>query len=560
MFFRAKKVKGYQYLQIVENYREGSSTRQQVIATLGRLDMLQQSGHIEALIKSGSRFAEKLMVIQEHNERESHGEGFPTRRIGPPLIFERLWEETGCQAAIKEFIRGTRIRVPLERAIFLTALHRLFDPGSERAAEKWKESYLIEGAEDLTLHHLYRAMGWLGEPLPRAQQKGNTGFSPRCTKDLIEEWMFLRRRELFTNLSLIFFDTTTLYFEGEGGETLGERGNNKDGHPDLNQIVVGVVVDGEGGPICTEIWPGNTTDVKTLLPIVNRMKSRFGINRICIVADRGMISKDTIKRLESKKLDWFYILGARMHKQKEVKEEVLSRPGRYHEVRPCGTSDKDPSPLKVKEVWIDDRRYIACLNEKQAEKDAADRDAIVESLRAKLRQGEKSLIGNKGYRKFLKSEGVHFTIDEEKIKEASRFDGKWVLRTNMELDASEVALKYKQLWVIEDLFRSIKSILETRPIYHKCDDTIRGHVFCSFLALILRKELQDRLQSKGFVCEWDDVVHDLDALELMEISQDGKRFLLRSQTKGTCGNVFQAAGVALPPTVRRIGRVDVPAV
>ena len=556
MFFRTKTTKGYQYLQIVENYREGSTTKQRVITTLGRLDMLRQTGHLEALLKSGARFSEKLMVIQEQKDRERKGEGFPTRRIGPPLIFERLWEETGCHAAITEHIRGTKIRVPLERAIFLTVLHRLFDPGSDRAAEKWKENYLIEGTESLTLHHIYQAMGWLGTPLSQAQQEGNTVFSPRCTKDLIEEWLFFRRRDLFTNLSLIFFDTTTLYFEGEGGETLGERGHNKDGHPELNQIVVGVVVDEEGRPICTEIWPGNTTDVKTLIPIVGRMKKRFGIKQICIVADRGMISKDVIKSLESEELKWFYILGVRMRKQKEVTEEVIPLSDGYRLVYPDSIGKKDPTPLKVKEVWVDDRRYIVCLNEKQAEKDAADREAIVEALRNKLRLGEKSLIGNKGYRKYLKTEGKHFEIDEEKIWDEERFDGKWVLRTNMELYADEVALKYKQLWIVEDLFRSIKSILRTRPIYHKCDETIRGHVFCSFLAMVLRKELQDRLDAKGFTCEWSDVVRDIDALEEMEISQDGKRFLLRSQVKGCCSKVFQAAGVALPPTVRRLSQDD----
>ena len=159
-------------------------------------------------------------------------------------------------------------------------------------------------------------------------------------------------------------------------------------------------------------------------------------------------------------------------------------------------------------------------------------------------------MGNKGYRRFLKAEGKSFSVDEDKVKEEARFDGKWVLRTNTDLPAEEVALKYKQLWTVEDLFRSIKSLLETRPIYHKCDETIRGHVFCSFLALILRKELQDRLEAKGHVFEWADIVRDLNELEEMEIIQDGKRFLLRTEARGTCGKVFQATGVALPPTIR----------
>ena len=160
-------------------------------------------------------------------------------------------------------------------------------------------------------------------------------------------------------------------------------------------------------------------------------------------------------------------------------------------------------------------------------------------------------MGNKGYRRFLQTRGERFTINEEKVQAEARYDGKWVLTTNTELPAAEVAIKYKQLWIIEDLFRSMKSLLETRPIFHKRDETIRGHVFCTFLALVLRKELQDRLERKGWPLEWADVIRDLDQLQQVEIEIQGKAYLLRTEVKGTTGNVFQACGVALPPTLRQ---------
>ena len=140
---------------------------------------------------------------------------------------------------------------------------------------------------------------------------------------------------------------------------------------------------------------------------------------------------------------------------------------------------------------------------------------------------------------------------EARIAEEARYDGKWVLRTNTDLDTAEVALQYKRLWMVEAWFRSCKSLLQTRPIYHRCDETIRGHVFCSFLALVLRQELQARLEERGHDLEWADVIQDLDRLQAVEVEQDGKRFLLRSEVQGTCGAVFRAAGVALPPTVRQ---------
>ena len=191
-----------------------------------------------------------------------------------------------------------------------------------------------------------------------------------------------------------------------------------------------------------------------------------------------------------------------------------------------------------------------CLNVDQAKKDRLDRQAVVASLKDALKNGDKSLVGNKGYRKFLRGGGKQFTVDEDKINEEARYDGKWVLTTNTDLPTAEVALKYKQLWMVEDVFRSMKSILDTRPIYHRCDEAIRGHVFCSFLALLLRKELQDRLTVKKWKLEWGDIIGDLDNLVEMEVSINGKGYSFRGETKGTTGKVFQACGVAVPPTLR----------
>jgi hypothetical protein len=243
-----------------------------------------------------------------------------------------------------------------------------------------------------------------------------------------------------------------------------------------------------------------------------------------------------------------------MRKQKEVRDDVLGRRGgKYQQVQFDRQGSKEPLELKVREVWITDRRYIVCFNPDQAKKDAADRQAIVESLKEKLKQGDKALVGNKGYRKYLKQEkeGAVFSIDEQKMKAEERFDGKWVLRTNTTYSPEQVAFQYKQLWMVEQAFRAVKSVLETRPIYHKCDDTIRGHVFCSFLALMLMKELLSRLEAAGKSFEWEDIKRDLTALREVEIDMDGDRYRLRTELRGCCFDVLKAAGIAVPPTLRR---------
>jgi len=546
LFVRTQTNGSRTYLLIVDNQWVDGKVKQRVLLRLGRLDELLASGRLDSLIQSLGRFSEKLAVLGAH----ARGNSITTRsaRVGPALIFQRLWQACSIDKVLTTLLEGRRFEFSVERAIFLTVLHRLFAPGSDRAAEKWKDDYAIEGVGDLGLHQLYRAMAWLGEVLPKDQQDGATPFAPRTNKDLIEEALFAQRRDLFTDLDIVFFDTTSIYFEGEGGETIGQRGHSKDHRPDLKQMVVGMVLDQNGNPLCTELWPGNTADVKSLVPIVERLKKRFGIGSVSIVADRGMISAETLAEVE--KREWKYILGVRMRSSTEAKA-VVARAGRYAEVHPKSDDRDDPSPLKVKEVWVEGaRRYVVCVNEDQATKDRHDREAVVASLRDALGKGDKSLVGNKGYRKYLRGGGKQFAVDEDKIKEEARYDGKWVLTTNMDLPPREVALKYKQLWMVEDVFRSMKSLLDTRPIFHKCDETIRGHVFCSFLALLLRKELEDRLARKDWKLEWAAVIRDLDNLIEMEVAISGKGYVFRGQTSGVAGKVFQGCGVALPPALR----------
>ncbi len=542
MFARVKKAGPYQYLQIVENRRENKKSVQHVIATVGRMDQMQAKGQIETLTRSLSRFSEKvLLILSEKSDIQAEA-----KKIGPGLVFGRLWKELGIDAILRHLLGGRKFGFEVERAVFLTVLHRLFPSGSDRSCDKWHRDYVIQGVDDLSLHHLYRAMAFLGSEIE--DQKDRT-FLPRCTKDIIEEELFHRHQDLFGALDIVFFDTTSLYFQGEGGQ-IGELGHSKDHRPDLNQMIVGVVLDREGNPVCSEMWPGNTADVTSVLPVVQRIRSRFPIDKLCIVADRGMISGDTVAYLEKEKIP--YILGARMRRVNEVRQDVLSRAGRYREVYPEGRSSKDPSPLKVKEVLVDDRRYILCLNERQARKDAADRQSIIDALSEKIKSNPKSLVGNKGYRKYLSLDRDTVSLNQEKVEEEKRFDGKWVLKTNTSLTAEQVALKYKELWQVEQVFRDMKSVLDTRPIFHQRDETIKGHVFCSFLALVLIKELYRRLEKVGQDFEWADIKQDLSALQEITIEDNGKKLAIRSACNGVCGKVFQAVGVALPVTIREV--------
>jgi len=299
------------------------------------------------------------------------------------------------------------------------------------------------------------------------------------------------------------------------------------------------------------MWPGNTADVKSLIPAIDRLKRRFRINRVCVVADRGMISAETIAELEARKL--LYVLGVRERTDKLVRDLVLGDPAPFIPfvlMKPRREVD-----YEAKAVTLAGRRYVVCRNLDQMTKDAGDRATIVAALERQLKKGMKSLVGNKGYRRFLKDpEGDGFAIDRDKVEEDAKFDGVFVLRTNADISPLETMLVYKQLWTVERTFRTTKSLLDTRPIYHKLDETIRGHVACSFLALVLKKEFEDRLAAadKGAHASWPTLMADLDSLTETEVEQDGKRFLLRSSPRPGASLALSALGVALPPTMRQI--------
>src|SRR6516225_7121159 len=546
MFARDKRIGPYTYVYLVENVREDGRTRQRIIANLGRKEAVVARGDLDRLARSVARLAQRSMVLAA-----VEGEGPPRavcRRIGPALLFERLWQEIGCRAVLDELAAQRKFGFAAERAVFLTVLHRLFVSGSDRAAEKWRADYRIDGTEELQLHHLYRAMAWLGEPLADQAEVG--GLVPRCRKDLVEEALFARRRDLFAELSVVFMDTTSLSFEGQGGEALGRHGHSKDHRPDLNQMIVGLVMDQDGSPLCCELWPGNTADVTTLLPVVEQLRARFGVGHLCVVADRGMISAQTIAALEKRKLE--NILGVRERSSTEVRRTVIDDATPFVPLvvpRAAGVLTE----LEAKQVNIGERRYIVCRNLAEAWRDAEQRAAILDGLRAKLAQGDKALVGNSGFRRYLKTVSArHFAIDEERVAEDARFDGLYVLRTNTKLTPLQVMLRYRDLLRVEQLFRQAKAVLATRPIYHSSDMAIRGHVFCSFLALLLVKELEDRLHRHNIAAEWDDILRDLDRLQEIELEQDGKRFLLRTPTTGVAGKLFQAVGVDLPPNLQEL--------
>ena len=371
--FRNKDGSVREYLYIVKGVRVQGKPRQKVVAYLGRLDELKE-GTIDSLVEGLARYAERAEVVDVARDLFCQS----AKEYGPVLVFRRLWEELGLEGFLSRYVAERGYGFDVVSAIFAMVLNRLMDPCSKLGVSRW-----VEGVEDasfvgLKLHHFYRALDVLYE-----------------NKERLERDLFRKRQDLFSEeVDLVFFDTTTVFFHGEGPEGLAEYGYSRDRRPDLRQLVVGVALTKEGVPIAHEVFPGSTSDIRSFAGVISSLRERFPIGRVIVVADRGTVSRGNLELLSE--LGLSYIVGVKMRRVREV-GEVLSRPGRYKVVG---------KGLKVKEVKHRGKRYIVCVNEEEARRDREAREALVELLREKLaRGGVKGLVGSRGSRRFLKVSG-----------------------------------------------------------------------------------------------------------------------------------------------------------
>jgi hypothetical protein len=533
MFVRAKRSvqtgRTYEYLQICQAFRQDGKPRQKVIATLGRLDSLVSSGELDAVIGGLARFSENVRVVEEAHKRGLHA--LCAKPWAAPLVFSRLWRSQGLPEILRRLAGERAFGFDVERVAFVMALQRLMAPGSDRAGSEWVKTVELPEAEEMPLHRFYRTCGVLGE-----------------VREDLERELFAKDRDLFSEeLDLVFVDTTsTLIYRDSLKQTpLRKRGYSRDHRGDLPQIVLCVAVDRKGWPVAWDILPGNTADKEAFVATIAKLRRRFHIRRAIVVADRGMLSRQTLHLLAGHKSAPFeYILGCPLRREKEVREQVLGRAGRYKAV---------DDALEVKEVFVEGRRYVVCRNPQEAERDCAARTAILEKLeQTLLRQGVKAVIGNKGYARFLSIDKSAVEINQAAVDNDARLDGKFVLATNTKLPPEEVAKTYKGLWRVERTFREQKSTLEVRPIFHHSDANSVGHIVASFLALRLEVDLQRRLEQRGADVEWATLMRDLSQVQAVHLDMNGRSYLLRTDLAGSAHLAFAAAGVRPPPTVTRL--------
>jgi hypothetical protein len=451
------------YLQIAENSwdSEKRRSRVRVLCTIGRVDgnaverlqQLVRSIRKNAL-ETGAEEGWKFLNSWEH---------------GPFYVIGKLWESLGIRKIIEDAAREEDRTVPLERAIFAMVANRCLAPQSKLGCyDRWLEDIYFPEGKTMSLHHLYRAMDFLEDH-----------------KKEIEEALYWRLADLLNmDVDLVFYDTTSVHFEtNDEDEELRRRGYSKNGRSDAPQIVVGMAVTRDGYPVKSWVFPGNTTDVTTIEQIKTDLRG-WRLNRCIFVADAGMVSEANLAML--RRGGGHYIVAMPWRKGTEVVEKVLGHPGRFQDVK---------ENLRVKEVRIQDRRYVVCHNPQEADRQRKHREELLKELEEEIRSLEAHpkracrLVSSRRFGPYVRRlTNGELRLNKAAIQEKEERDGMWVIHSNDDsLSPEDLALAYKQLIRVEEAWRTMKSTIEIRPVFHRNTDRIRSHVFLCVLSLLLER-------------------------------------------------------------------------
>jgi transposase len=492
------------YLALAHNERnERGVPVARVIHNLGREDLLDRDALVR-LVASIQRF-----LGGEDGLRAAAPHGFDflaAPESGGPHVVGELWSQLGIGKAIGRVAGARRGRSGVERAIFAMVCQRALEPASKLEATRWVgRDVVIDGVSQVSDDQLYRAMDFL----------------LGCAERVQESVFFSVAHLLNLEVDVIFFDTTSTYFEtesadlddedddqaaGAGGDgPLRRQGHSKDHRPDLPQVIIGLAVTREGIPVRVWVWPGNTNDQSVVAEVKADLVD-WRLGRAIYVVDCGFSGQQNLRALRS--AGGHYIAGMKMRSGMASSEQALSRQGRYRQVR---------DNLRVKEVRIGDgdraARFVVCHNPSEAERDQQRREQRLTRIGAELdrlkaqreraktkaerdahQRGECALRDHKTLSKYLhQTKTGRLLLDRQKIAAEERLDGKYLLSTSdPALSAEDVALGYKQLLEAERSFRDLKGTLALRPVYHRRDDRIRAHVLICFLALVIIRVAENR--------------------------------------------------------------------
>lgn len=533
------------YLQLAHNEwdPEAKYAKAKVIYSFGREDQVDKAV-LERLAASISRFLSPEAALKS---KETVGEVASflfqsSKSVGSVWILDQMWKKLGMDRVIEECFSSREHDMDIERILFSMVANRAVSPSSKHAMTNWvEEDVYIPGLETVQSHQLYRVMDEL-----------------LSVRDEFEKNVFYAVSDLLNlEVDLLYFDTTSSYFEVSPDEvsdeeTFRKQGYSKDKRSDLLQTVIGLAVTREGIPIRVWEWPGNTMDM-TVIDQVKKDLVGWKLGRVIQVADRGFSSEENLRILQ--RTGGHYIVGERMHAGKKDVEEALSKRGRFRVIR---------ENLHAKEVIVGNgearKRYVIAYNPDEARRDKQKREQIVQSVEeqlAVLKQESDSahhkkacaLRAHRTYGKYVRQlKDGSLRLDKQAIRDASAYDGKYLIRTSDDtLSMEDIVLGYKQLLQVEDAFRTLKTTLRLRPMYHRLEERIRAHILISWLALLLVRIIE--VQSGD---TWASLRQELNRLHVGHFTtKDGDLFRC-TELNQKQRTIFRSVDIEPPPTIMDI--------
>lgn len=503
MFLNVAKVKYgnkvYAYLRILESYCHRGKIKKRLIANLGQLSLIDKDSLCRlgaSLIEYSGRKTPTLKKL----------EAIAAFHYGEVIATKAIWNSLHLETILKNALPSTkRIKFDYPLCVFIMLINRLIAPKSKLAITTWQERIYIESISKPKYQHYLRSLDYLAK-----------------SKEEIEKSLFSQLTDLFSlNLNLIFYDLTSTYFEGSSCP-LAKFGYSRDKRPDKKQIVLGLLVTDEGIPIAHQVYNGNISDKSTLKDSIDTLKKRFQIKRCIFVGDRGLVSEENLNYLNLQ--GYPFIVALRKRSLKEVEELFNKAPSSYDVI-----SDK----LWLKEVKINDLRYLICKNPQKEQDDKIFRDNLIKTVTALLKKfsskdaqsilkrAAEILTLKKAKRYFIiginKGNSFFWRLNEDAIRYEKELDGVYILKTNvLDISAPETVKAYKNLYEVEDAFREIKDFLKLRPVYHYSPTRVKGHVIVCVLAYLIEKLLEKHLQRINLTLSPREALDYLSTLKLVE--------------------------------------------
>lgn len=470
MFIKTtKNSKGTAYYHLVESYRHDGKVKQRTLLSLGRVE----DGKLDQLAEAISKHSDKISIFNLAKDVDVKD----TYHLGPLLVIKRMMDELGVSQCLETIqAKHPKLGFDLQKVVFTQVCSRFLKPVSKLALyDNWlQRMYPKMIDQDIALQHIYRSMDLL------------------CNhKEDIESYLFNYGKDLFSlNVDVVLYDLTTLRFESTRTD-LGELrqfGYSKEMRSDCTQVVLGLLTDTQGIPLCFEVHPGNTFEGNTLDGIVDRIGKKLSIRRFIFVADRGLFSFENLEHIKARNGE--FIVGLKIGTLKQdIKDD-------FYDLAKFTWLNKE---LAIRETHLDGDRCIITWSKTRADRDRKAREDVLEKIKTTLSSSKpltKKFITNRAYKKYLSiKDKTQCSLNQRAIDNEAKRDGFFGIITNVkDMHANEIVSNYKELWRIEDAFGEMKGYLKSRPMFHWTDKRIIGHIMLCFLAHFCEAHLTKRLR------------------------------------------------------------------